>query len=126
MARGRPIRWARWRCRFRKFDGRAPVQLSGTCTLSSSSKGSQAIKPDVIHLWEEPWSLVALHAARVRNRFRPATAIVLDVDHNILKRLPHLSSTSDVTYCGRLISFSAAARMQLASCKRKDARVPWR
>lgn len=41
-------------------------------------------RPDVIHLWEEPWSLVALQAARLRG---PA-ALVLEVDQNILKSLP--------------------------------------
>lgn len=42
------------------------------------------IDPDVIHLWEEPWSLIALHATLLRQR----AALVLEVDQNILKRLP--------------------------------------
>jgi glycosyltransferase involved in cell wall biosynthesis len=42
------------------------------------------IRPDVIHLWEEPWSLVALQAALFRGRAR----LMLEVDQNILKRLP--------------------------------------
>ncbi len=42
-----------------------------------------AIDPDVIHLWEEPWSLVALQACLMRGR----AALVLEVDQNILKRL---------------------------------------
>ncbi len=42
--------------------------------------------PDVIHLWEEPWSLVALHATLLARRYR--TALVFEVDQNILKRLP--------------------------------------
>lgn len=42
------------------------------------------LNPDVIHLWEEPWSVVALHAALLRRR----AALVLEVDQNILKRLP--------------------------------------
>ncbi len=42
------------------------------------------IQPDVIHLWEEPWSLVALQAVLFRGRAR----IMLEVDQNILKRLP--------------------------------------
>jgi len=42
------------------------------------------IDPDVIHLWEEPWSIVALQAQIVRRR----AALVLEVDQNILKRLP--------------------------------------
>lgn len=42
------------------------------------------IDPDVVHLWEEPWSLVALQACRARRR----AALVLEVDQNILKKLP--------------------------------------
>ncbi len=40
--------------------------------------------PDVVHLWEEPWSLVALQACLLKGR----AALVLEVDQNILKRLP--------------------------------------
>jgi glycosyltransferase involved in cell wall biosynthesis len=42
------------------------------------------IDPDVIHLWEEPWSVVALQARFLKGR----AAMVLEVDQNILKRLP--------------------------------------
>lgn len=42
------------------------------------------IDPDVIHLWEEPWSIVALQAQLLKRR----AALVLEVDQNILKRLP--------------------------------------
>lgn len=42
------------------------------------------LDPDVIHLWEEPWSIVALQARMLRRR----AALVLEVDQNILKRLP--------------------------------------
>jgi glycosyltransferase involved in cell wall biosynthesis len=42
------------------------------------------LEPDVIHLWEEPWSIVALQAQLLRRR----AALVLEVDQNILKRLP--------------------------------------
>lgn len=42
------------------------------------------LDPDVIHLWEEPWSVVALQAQMLRRR----AAVVLEVDQNILKRLP--------------------------------------
>jgi glycosyltransferase involved in cell wall biosynthesis len=48
----------------------------------------RARRPDVIHLWEEPWSLVALQAASLRNRLLPDASLVLEVDQNILKRLP--------------------------------------
>jgi glycosyltransferase involved in cell wall biosynthesis len=46
------------------------------------------LKPDVIHLWEEPWSLVAMQAAWLRNRLHPEAALVLEVDQNILTQLP--------------------------------------
>ncbi|MFE1602325.1 glycosyltransferase [Methylobacterium sp. ID0610] len=42
------------------------------------------LDPDVIHLWEEPWSVVALQACLLRGR----AGLVLEVDQNILKRLP--------------------------------------
>jgi glycosyltransferase involved in cell wall biosynthesis len=42
------------------------------------------IDPDVIHLWEEPWSFVALQARILKRR----AALVMEVDQNILKRLP--------------------------------------
>jgi glycosyltransferase involved in cell wall biosynthesis len=42
------------------------------------------VDPDVIHLWEEPWSIVALQARILKGR----AAMVLEVDQNILKRLP--------------------------------------
>lgn len=47
-----------------------------------------ALRPDVIHLWEEPWSLVALQAARLRKRLLPTSALVLETDQNIYRRLP--------------------------------------
>ena len=42
------------------------------------------VKPDVVHLWEEPWSLVALQACLLKGD----APLVLEVDQNILKRLP--------------------------------------
>jgi glycosyltransferase involved in cell wall biosynthesis len=46
----------------------------------------EELRPDVLHLWEEPWSLVALHAARLCSRF--GMSLVLETDQNILRRLP--------------------------------------
>lgn len=46
----------------------------------------RAFAPDVIHLWEEPWSLVALHASRLAAQ--TGAALVLEIDQNLLKRLP--------------------------------------
>ena len=42
------------------------------------------LEPDVVHLWEEPWSIVALQARMLKGR----AAMVMEVDQNILKRLP--------------------------------------
>jgi glycosyltransferase involved in cell wall biosynthesis len=42
------------------------------------------VKPHVLHLWEEPWSCVALQAAL----FKSDAAMVLEVDQNILRTLP--------------------------------------
>ena len=42
------------------------------------------VAADVVHLWEEPWSIVALQALMLKKR----AALVIEVDQNILKRLP--------------------------------------
>jgi len=42
------------------------------------------VKPHVVHLWEEPWSLVALQACMLKGD----AALVLEVDQNLMKRLP--------------------------------------
>jgi glycosyltransferase involved in cell wall biosynthesis len=44
----------------------------------------RAVKPDVVHLWEEPWSLVAFQACLLKGD----ASLVLEVDQNLLKRLP--------------------------------------
>jgi glycosyltransferase involved in cell wall biosynthesis len=46
------------------------------------------LRPDVVHLWEEPWSIVALQATILRDVFLPKMALVLEADQNILRRLP--------------------------------------
>jgi glycosyltransferase involved in cell wall biosynthesis len=48
----------------------------------------RTLRPDVIHLWEEPWGLVALQAVLLRALFLPRAAIVLETDQNILRPLP--------------------------------------
>jgi glycosyltransferase involved in cell wall biosynthesis len=45
-------------------------------------------QPDVIHLWEEPWSVVAAQAVWLRDHLSPSSAIVIEVDQNIDRRLP--------------------------------------
>jgi len=48
----------------------------------------RTVRPNVIHLWEEPWSLVALQAVVLRALFLRSTAIVLETEQNIGRRLP--------------------------------------
>jgi glycosyltransferase involved in cell wall biosynthesis len=45
-------------------------------------------RPNVIHLWQEPWSFVASHAQWLRDRLLPDAAVLLETDQNILRRLP--------------------------------------
>lgn len=45
-------------------------------------------KPDVIDAWEEPWGLVSLHAARLRQKYAPHAKLVLETEQNINKALP--------------------------------------
>ena len=72
-----PIRWAR--------AGAATWHLHHYVGLGRLMR---RVRPQVIHLWQEPWSLVALQALRLRNRFCPHAALVLEVDQNLHKRLP--------------------------------------
>ncbi|NBB82812.1 MAG: glycosyltransferase [Alphaproteobacteria bacterium] len=45
-------------------------------------------QPDVIDLWEEPWSLVSVQACGVRRRCLPAAKIVAETEQNLDKVLP--------------------------------------
>jgi glycosyltransferase involved in cell wall biosynthesis len=46
------------------------------------------LAPDVLHLWEEPWSAVALQATLLCQRPSSKTALILETEQNILRRLP--------------------------------------
>ncbi len=46
------------------------------------------MSPNVLHLWAEPWSILALHSIFLRDRYFPKMAVVLETDQNILRRLP--------------------------------------
>lgn len=48
----------------------------------------EKIQPDVIHLWEEPWAIVSIQAALLRNTYFRNAAIVLETDQNIIRKLP--------------------------------------
>ena len=45
-------------------------------------------QPDVIDLWEEPWSLVSAHTCWLRERICPTAALVSETEQNIDKTLP--------------------------------------
>ncbi len=68
-------------------------------------RAAREFAPDVVHLWEEPWSLVALQASGLARRH--GAALVLEVDQNILKRLPapferirrHVLRRTDLVLC---------------------------
>jgi glycosyltransferase involved in cell wall biosynthesis len=45
-------------------------------------------KPDVIDLWEEPWSLVSAQTCYLRDRYLPTTKIVSETEQNLDKVLP--------------------------------------
>lgn len=45
-------------------------------------------KPDVIDVWEEPWSAVSLQICALRDRICPDTPIVSETEQNIEKTLP--------------------------------------
>ena len=48
----------------------------------------RAWQPDVIDLWEEPWSLVSAQTCFWRERVCPAAKIVSETEQNLDKRLP--------------------------------------
>jgi glycosyltransferase involved in cell wall biosynthesis len=72
-----PIRWAR--------AGSAAWHLHHYVGLGRLMR---RVQPQVIHLWQEPWSLVALQVLHLRNRVCPHASLVLEVDQNLHKRLP--------------------------------------
>lgn len=45
-------------------------------------------QPDIIDLWEEPWSLVSAHACWLRRRCCPRARVVAETEQNIFKKLP--------------------------------------
>jgi glycosyltransferase involved in cell wall biosynthesis len=48
----------------------------------------QSFRPDVIDIWEEPWSLVSAHTCFLRNTLLPQTKIISETEQNINKHLP--------------------------------------
>jgi glycosyltransferase involved in cell wall biosynthesis len=48
----------------------------------------ETLKPDVIDLWEEPWSLLAAQVSFLRDRVLPTASLVIETEQNIFKNLP--------------------------------------
>ncbi|MFH1539861.1 MAG: glycosyltransferase [bacterium] len=46
------------------------------------------VRPDVIDLHEEPWSLVAFHTILLRNQLLPEAKVIIETEQNIFKRFP--------------------------------------
>jgi glycosyltransferase involved in cell wall biosynthesis len=46
------------------------------------------LRPDVIDVWEEPWSLLSAQVCRLRDKLLPDTKIISETEQNIAKTLP--------------------------------------
>ncbi|PWB88661.1 glycosyltransferase [Methylosinus sporium] len=73
------------------------------------------VRPHVLHLWEEPWSIVALQAALTKQD----AALVLEVDQNILKTLPPPFETIRrfvLRKCAHILARSQDAEAVVRAC----------
>jgi glycosyltransferase involved in cell wall biosynthesis len=52
------------------------------------ARSLREFRPDVIDLWEEPWGLVSVQAAWLRNRLLPSAKLIVETEQNIDKHLP--------------------------------------
>ena len=46
------------------------------------------LQPDIIDLWEEPWSLLCAQTIRAARKFCPKARLLVETEQNIYKRLP--------------------------------------
>lgn len=46
------------------------------------------LRPDVIDLWEEPWSLLSAQVCRLKEKWLPDSRFISETEQNIFKRLP--------------------------------------
>jgi glycosyltransferase involved in cell wall biosynthesis len=98
-----PHRWksyGRWEPVEKPLDPRLDVRVgrvmapwSGPCQwylhwYRDLARVLREFRPDVIDLWEEPWGLVSVQAAWLRNRHLPATRLIIETEQNIDKHLP--------------------------------------
>jgi glycosyltransferase involved in cell wall biosynthesis len=45
-------------------------------------------RPDIVNIWQEPWSLVCTQAVRLTRRLCPQAKILVETEQNVYKRLP--------------------------------------
>jgi glycosyltransferase involved in cell wall biosynthesis len=65
------------------------VRRSTTCIpIPTFARSCWIFRPDVIDIWEEPWSLVSAQACFLRNTFLPKAKIISETEQNINKQLP--------------------------------------
>ncbi len=48
----------------------------------------KSLRPDVVDLWEEPWSLLSAQVLFLRNTLLPGTRVISETEQNIFKNLP--------------------------------------
>lgn len=65
--------------------GSAKWYLQSYCRLEEILT---CLRPDVIDLWEEPWSLLSLQVLRLRKRCLPECCFISETEQNIFKNLP--------------------------------------
>ena len=52
------------------------------------AKTLSALRPDIIDVWEEPWSLLSAQICRLRDKLLPDAKIISETEQNIAKTLP--------------------------------------
>ena len=67
------------------WSGSAKWYLQSYCRLKEILTG---LRPDVIDLWEEPWSLLSVQVLRLRARWLPMCRFISETEQNIFKHLP--------------------------------------
>ena len=82
--------------------------------------------PDIIDLWEEPWSAVSLQACFLRDRFCPAAALVSETEQNIEKTLPPPFESFRTSVLKRADFVVGRSEEALAIVKRKGFTGPMR
>lgn len=82
--------------------------------------------PDIIDLWEEPWSAVSLQACFLRDRFCSGAAIVSETEQNIEKTLPPPFETFRTSVLKRADFVVGRSEEALAIVKRKGFTGPTR